>query len=70
MLRIRKMLDDLPDDKIDDAIDFCARIKLDKALQGFEDIDFQGHSFMRMLWNPRVPIALLYFLLSWLFANR
>lgn len=70
MLRIKKMLDALPDDKIDDAVDFCAKIGLDKALQNFEDIDFQGRSFLCVLWNPRMPIALSYFLLSYLFANR
>ena len=70
MLRMKKMLDALPDDKIDDAINFCARIGLDKTLQKFEDIDFQGRSFLRMLWKPRMPIALFYFLLSCLFANR
>lgn len=70
MLRIKKMLDALPDHKIDDAIKFCAKIGLDKALQNFEDIDFQGRSFLRVLWNPRMPIALAYFLLSCLFANR
>jgi len=64
------MLDALPDNKIDDAINFCAKIGLDKTLQNFEDIDFQGRSFLRMLWNPRMPIALFYFLLSCLFANR
>jgi digeranylgeranylglycerophospholipid reductase len=70
MLRIKKILDALPDDKIDDAIKFCAKIGLDKTLQKFEDIDFQGRSFLRMLWNPRMPITLFYFLLSCLFANR
>ena len=70
MLRIRKIVDALPDEKLDDAIDFCTKIGLAKALQGFEDIDFQGSSLLRTLWNPRVPIALFYFLLSYLFANR
>ena len=70
MLRIRKMLDALSDNKLDDAISFCARIGLDKALQNFEDIDFQGRSLLRMLWNPRVQLALFYFLVSYLLANR
>ncbi len=70
MLRIRKMLDALPDDKLDDTINFCAKISLNKALQKFEDTDFQGRSLIRTLWNPRMPIALSYFLLSYLFANR
>ncbi|MCK5593171.1 NAD(P)/FAD-dependent oxidoreductase, partial [Candidatus Bathyarchaeota archaeon] len=70
MLRIRRMLDALPDEKLDDAINFCTKIGLDKALQSFDDIDFQGRSLLRTLWNPRMPVALLYFLLSYLFANH
>ena len=70
MLRMKKMFDALSDDKIDDAINFCAKIGLDKALQKFEDIDYQGRSSLRALWNPRMSIALFYFLLSYLFANR
>jgi len=70
MLRIKKMLDALPDNKVDGTINFCAKIGLDKALQKFEDMDFQGRSFLRMLRNPRMSIAFSYFLLSYLFANR
>lgn len=70
MLKMRRMLDALPDGKLDDAINFCAKIGLEKALQNFQDIDFQGRSLLHTLWNPRVPLALSYFLLSYLFANR
>jgi len=70
MLRIRRMLDALPDEKLDDAINFCTKIGLDKALQSFDDIDFQGRSLLRTLWNPRMPVVLFYFLLSYLFANH
>jgi digeranylgeranylglycerophospholipid reductase len=70
MLRIRKMLDALPDDKLDDAIEFCAKISLEKTLRNFEDIDHQGHSLLRMLRDPRMLTSLFYFLLSYLFANR
>ena len=70
MLRIRKMFDTLPDDKLDDVITFCAKIGLDKTFQNFEDIDFQGRSLFHMLWNPRMSTALFYFLISYLFANR
>ncbi len=66
MLKTRKMLDAMPDDKIDDAINFCAKFGLDKVFQNIEDIDFQGRSLLRILWNPRVPTALLYFLLLYL----
>lgn len=70
MLEMRKMLDNLSDDQLDDAISFCTKIGLEKALQNFEDIDFQGRSFLHVLWNPRVPLALFHFLFLYLFANR
>lgn len=70
MLRIRKMLDLVPDEKLDEAITFYSRIGLDKALQNFSDLDFQARSFLRTLQNPRMPIALSHFLLSYLLANR
>jgi geranylgeranyl reductase family protein len=66
MLKIREMLDAMSDDKIDEAISFCAKFGLDKVLQKIEDIDFQGRSLLRILWNPRVPTALLYFALLYL----
>lgn len=69
MLKIRKVLNKLSDDSIDKAIAFCKRFGLDKSLQNVEDMDFQGRSFLRMLREPRVPIALLYFFFSYLFAN-
>lgn len=69
MLKIKKMLDALPDHKMDSAIDFCAKMGLNKAIQNLEDIDFQAHSLIHSLWNPRVPVALLYLLLSYLFTK-
>ncbi len=60
MLKVRTMLNVLPDRKIDEAICFCQKFGLDKILKHFKDIDFQGKSLLRVLWNPRVPIALFY----------
>jgi len=69
MLKTRRMLDALSDDRIDNAITFCTKIGLDKTLQKVEDIDFQGRSLLHMLWNPRFSVALLYFIFSYLSAN-
>jgi digeranylgeranylglycerophospholipid reductase len=69
MLKMRKMLDKMSDDKIDEAISFCSKIGLDKSLQNFEDIDLQGRSLLRILWNPRVSTTLFYFLSLYLSAN-
>jgi digeranylgeranylglycerophospholipid reductase len=69
MLRIRKMLDAVPDDKIDDGIAFCTKLGLDKVIDKFEDLDFQGMSFLRLLRNPKMVTALIYFLFLYLSAN-
>jgi len=69
MLKIRKMLDGLSDVKIDNAINFCRSLKLDKLLQNVEDIDFQGRTLLSLLHNPKVFSALLYFFLLYLSAN-
>ena len=69
MLKARRMLDALSDDKIDKVFSLCTRISLDRTLRNFEDIDLQGHSLLRMLWNPRLSVVLLYFLFSYLSTN-
>jgi digeranylgeranylglycerophospholipid reductase len=69
MLRIRKMLNAMPDDKIDDAIAFCTKLGLDKVIDKVEDVDFQGMSLLRLLWNPKMIMALFYFLSLHLSAN-
>ncbi|RJS78425.1 NAD(P)/FAD-dependent oxidoreductase, partial [Candidatus Bathyarchaeota archaeon] len=61
MLKLRKMLDALSDNKIDEAISFCGKLGLDKTIQGMEDIDFQGRSLLRSLPKPRMLAALFYF---------
>ncbi|NWG11328.1 NAD(P)/FAD-dependent oxidoreductase [Candidatus Bathyarchaeota archaeon] len=69
MLRIRKMLDAMSDQKIDDAISLCKKLKLDETLQSFEDIDFQGQSLLRLLRSPKMFAVLSYFFLLYLTAN-
>ncbi len=69
MLRIRKFLDALSDEKIDDALRFCGRIGLDKTLGSVEEIDFQGRTLFEMLKKPAAYAALVYFLVLYLSAN-
>jgi len=69
MLRIRKMLNSVPDDKIDNGIAFCTKLGLDKVIDKVEDLDFQGMSFLRLLRNPKMVTALFYFLFLYLSAN-
>jgi len=69
MLLMRKTLDAMSDDKIDDAVAFCTKFGLDKVIRKVENVDFLGSSILRMLWNPRMLAALFYFLFLYLSAN-
>jgi len=69
MLRVRNMLDKISDEKLDDAIKFCAKLGLEKALQNVEDVDFQGQVLLRALRNPRMLTTLIYFFFLYLSAN-
>jgi geranylgeranyl reductase family protein len=69
MLRVRRFLDSLSDEKLDEVLRFCARIGLDKTLENFEEIDFQGQAFLKLLAKPAMFAALAYFLKLYLSAN-
>jgi digeranylgeranylglycerophospholipid reductase len=69
MLRLRKMLDAVSDEKLDHAIGLCTKLGLDKTLQKVEDVDFQGQSLLRLLRSPSVLSALFYFFFLYLSAN-
>jgi digeranylgeranylglycerophospholipid reductase len=69
MLRVRRFLDSLSDEKVDEVLRFCARIDLDKTLENAEEIDFQGQAFLKLLTKPAMFAALAYFLKLYLSAN-
>jgi digeranylgeranylglycerophospholipid reductase len=69
MLRVRRFLDSLSDEKVDKILRFCARIGLDKTLENVEEIDFQGQALLKILTNPAMFAALAYFLKLYLSAN-
>jgi digeranylgeranylglycerophospholipid reductase len=69
MLRMRRTLDALSDERIDDAIGLCNELRLDKTLKSVEDIDFQGRTLLRALRSPRMLTALGYFFFAYLSAN-
>jgi digeranylgeranylglycerophospholipid reductase len=69
MLRIRRFLDSLSDEKVDEVLRFCARIGLDKTLENVEEIDFQGQVLLKMLTKPAMFAASAYFLMLYLSAN-
>jgi digeranylgeranylglycerophospholipid reductase len=69
MLKIRRFLDSLSDEKVDEVLRFCARIGLDKTLENVEEIDFQGQLLLKMLTKPAMFTALAYFLKLYLSAT-
>jgi geranylgeranyl reductase family protein len=69
MLRVRRFLDSLSVEKVDEVLRFCARIGLDKTLENVEEIDFQGQAFLKILTKPAMFAALAYFLKLYLSAN-
>jgi geranylgeranyl reductase family protein len=69
MLRIRKTLDALSDQRIDETVALCAKLGLNKTLENVEDIDFQGQTLLRVLRSPRMLTALAYFFFAYLSAN-
>jgi digeranylgeranylglycerophospholipid reductase len=69
MLRARRFLNSLSDEKLDEALRFCARVGLGKTLERVEEIDFQGQAFLKLLTKPAMFAALGYFLFLYLSAN-
>ena len=69
MLRMRKLLDALSDDRVDKALRFCARLGLNKTLRNVEEIDFQGQTLLKVIRKPSAFAALAYFLTVYLSAN-
>jgi digeranylgeranylglycerophospholipid reductase len=69
MLRIRRFLDSLSDEKLDEVLRFCARIGLNKTLENMEEIDFQGQALLKILTKPAMFATLAYFLTLYLSAN-
>jgi len=61
MLKIRKFLDALSDEKIDKALRFAARMGLGEALRDVEEIDFQGRTLFRLMKKPSTYAVLVYF---------
>jgi digeranylgeranylglycerophospholipid reductase len=69
MLRLRRFLDSLSDEKLDEVLRFCARMGVNKALENVDEIDFQGQLFLKVVTKPAMFAALAYFLKLYLSAN-
>jgi len=61
MLRLRKFLDALSDEKIDEMFRICGKLGVDKALRDATEIDFQGKLLLSAATKPQMLAALGYF---------
>jgi flavin-dependent dehydrogenase len=69
MLRLRRFLDSLSDQKVDEMLRNCKRLGVDRALRDVDEIDFQGQMILKVLGKPAMAAALAYFALLYLSAN-
>jgi len=64
MRQVRKMLNRLPDEKIDKIIGLCSKLGVNETLEEVGDLDFQGKSLIRVIQRPTALIIALYSVLS------
>ncbi|MGD6851518.1 MAG: NAD(P)/FAD-dependent oxidoreductase [Candidatus Bathyarchaeia archaeon] len=66
MLRLRRFLDSLSDEKLDEMLRVCGKLGVDRALQDVDEIDFQGKMIVSVATKPSMIAALAYFGLLYL----
>jgi len=69
MLRLRRFLDSLSDEKVDEMLRTCGKLGVDKALSDVDEIDFQGKLMLKVLGKPSMLTAMAYFAMLYLSAK-
>ena len=69
MLRLRRFLDSLSDEKLDEMLRVMGKLGVDHALADTDEIDFQGKLLLTAIRKPAMVAALTYFGLLYLSAN-
>ena len=69
MLKLRKFLDSLSDEKLDEMFRICSKLGVDKALKDATEIDFQGKLLLSAATKPQMIAALGYFGLLYITTN-
>jgi hypothetical protein len=69
MLRLRRFLNSLSDEKVDEILRICGKLGVDKALRNEDEIDFQGKMLIKSLGKPSMVATLAYFALLYLSTN-
>jgi hypothetical protein len=66
MLRLRRFINTLSDEKLDEMLRVVGKLGVDKALSGVNEIDYQGKMLMSVAGKPSMWAALAYFGLLYL----
>lgn len=66
MLRLRRFLDSLSDEKLDEMLRVCGKLGVDKALRDVDEIDFQGKMLLMAVRKPQMLATLAYFAMLYL----
>ena len=69
MLRLRRFLDSLSDERLDEMLRVCRKLGVDAALSDVTEIDFQGKMLLNVATKPSMLAALGYFGLLYLTAD-
>jgi flavin-dependent dehydrogenase len=69
MNTMRRMLNSLSDSRTDKIFGLANRLGIEKVLEKFGDIDFQGRSLLPMMRYPSTVAVVGYFLFSWLTSS-
>ncbi|MCJ7721169.1 NAD(P)/FAD-dependent oxidoreductase [Candidatus Bathyarchaeota archaeon] len=69
MLKMRRMINSLSDNRTEKIIGLCNRLGIDDVLEKSGDLDFQGRSLIPMIKYPGTLAVISYFLYSWLTSS-
>jgi digeranylgeranylglycerophospholipid reductase len=69
MQKLRRFLNSLSDEKLDEMLHIVGRLGVDRALADVDEIDFQGKMLLTVVRKPQMAAALAYFGLLYLAAN-
>jgi len=69
MLRLRRFINALSDEKLDEMLRVVGKLGVDKALRTVDEIDYQGKMLMSVAGKPSMWAALAYFGLLYMSAN-
>ena len=69
MLRLRRFLNSLSDEKVDEMLRICGKLGVDSALADVDEIDFQGKLMLKVLSKPSMLAAMAYFGMLYLSAK-